>query len=46
MSEEWRVMLSVDESMTAFLRDHASKVNERYYKKLLAFVMLYRDCLK
>lgn len=45
MSEEWRVMLSCDESLTAYLRDVSSKTNADYYAKVLTFILLYRDCL-
>ena len=31
MSEEWRVMLSVDEIFALYLRDVASKTNELFY---------------
>ena len=45
MSEEWRVMMSCDEAMTAFLRDISSKVNLEFYKTVLMFTLLYRDCM-
>lgn len=45
MSEEWRVMLSCDEALTAYLRDVSSKTNAEFYEKALYFVLLYRECL-
>ena len=31
MSEEWRVMLSCDEALTAYLREISSKTNAEFY---------------
>ncbi|CDW77355.1 UNKNOWN [Stylonychia lemnae] len=45
MSEEWRVMLSSDEIFGLYLRDVASKTNQLFYKNMLRFIMLYRECL-
>ncbi len=45
MSEEWRVMLSSDEIFGLYLRDVASKTNEMFYRTMLRFITLYRDCL-
>ena len=45
MSEEWRVMMSADEIFGLFLREVASKTNEMFYKTILKFLLLYRDCL-
>ncbi len=45
MSEEWRVMLSCDEALTAYLREVSSKTNQEFYVRALFFVLLYRDCL-
>jgi len=45
MSEEWRVMLSADEVLGLYLRDVASKTNEMFYRTMIKFILLYRDCL-
>lgn len=45
MSEEWRVMMSADEIFGLFLREVASKTNETFFKTILKFLLLYRDCL-
>ena len=45
MSEEWRVMLSADEAMTAYLREVSGKANAEFYTKIVSFVILYRECL-
>lgn len=45
MSEEWRIMMNIDEILSIYLRDTASKTNESFYKTMLKFILLYRDCL-
>ena len=45
MCEEWRMMMCCDEALTAYLREIASRVNENFYRQVLTFVLLYRDCL-
>ena len=45
MSEEWRVMLSADEILGQYLRDVASKTNEMFYRMMIRFILLYRECL-
>lgn len=45
MQEEYRVMLSTDEILALYLRDVASKTNQVFYKTMLRFVFLYRECL-
>jgi hypothetical protein len=45
MSEEWRVMLSADEILGQYLRDVASKTNELFYRMMIRFILLYRECL-
>ena len=45
MSEEWRVMMSCDEAMAVYLRDVSCKVNETFFKQVIMFVLLYRDCM-
>ena len=45
MSEEWRVMMSCDEAMAVYLRDVSCKVNESFFKQVIMFVLLYRDCM-
>lgn len=45
MSEEWRVMMTADEIFGTYLRDVSSKVNDQFYKTMLRFILLYRDCL-
>jgi len=45
MGEEWRVMMSCDEILSAYLREVAGKVNEEFYRNCLQFIILYRECL-
>lgn len=45
MSEEWRVNMSADEVFGVYLRDVASKTNEMFYRMMMRYVMLYRECL-
>ena len=45
MTEEWRMMMNCDEAFAAYLREVAKRVNEGFYKMILSFVVMYRDCL-
>ena len=45
MTEEWRMMMNCDEAFTAYLREVCQSVNDSFYKKVLSFVFMYRDCL-
>lgn len=45
ISEEWRVMMNADEILGLYLRDVANKTNEMFYRMMIRFVLLYRDCL-
>ena len=45
MSEEWRVMINIDDIFSIYLRDIASKTNEAFYRTMVKFVVLYRDCI-
>jgi len=45
MEFEQRDKLSVDEVMALYLRDVSRMVNKNFYKKVLRFVFLYRECL-
>ena len=38
-------MLSADEVLGLYLRDVASKTNEMFYRTMIKFILLYRDCL-
>lgn len=44
LSEEQRVMLSADDVFTMYLVHVASLVNQDYYRTVLQFVLLYREC--
>jgi lipopolysaccharide biosynthesis regulator YciM len=44
MCEEWRVMLNCDEIFAQYLRHISTMVNEQFYKTMVRFVLLYRDC--
>jgi len=37
--------MSCDEIFSLYLRDLSKRVNENYYKTILRFVLLYRECL-
>lgn len=45
MSEEEKDEMKCDEILTLYLRDLSKRVNENYYKTILRFVLLYRECL-
>ena len=45
MSEEEKEILTCDEVFCLYLGDVAKQVNHVYYKTVLRFIMLYRDCL-
>ncbi len=38
-------MLSADEILGLYLRDVASKTNEMFYRMMIRFILLYRECL-
>ena len=38
-------MLSADEIFGLYLRDVASKTNELFYRTMIRFILLYRECL-
>lgn len=44
-SEEEKDQIKCDEIFTMYLRDICKRVNEGYYKTILRFVLLYRECL-
>lgn len=37
--------LTCDQIFCLYLRDQCKKVNENYYKTILRFVLLYRECM-
>lgn len=37
--------MNCDEAFTAYLREVSQRVNDGFYKQVLSFVLLYRDCL-
>jgi hypothetical protein len=45
MSLEERDALSCDEVFCLYLRHASKQVNESYYRTILRFVLLYRECL-
>lgn len=45
MSEEEKDSLSCDEVFALYLRHVSKLVNENYYRNVLRFVLLYRECL-
>ena len=45
MTEEEKDDLTCDEVFCLYLTDVAKQVNPTYYKTVLRFIMLYRDCL-
>ena len=45
MSEEEKDQYTCDDVFSLYLRDLCKKVNESYYKTVLRFVLLYRECL-
>ena len=45
MSEDERDLLTCDEVFCLYLGDVSKMVNPTYYKNIVRFVMLYRDCL-
>jgi len=42
---EEREKLTVDDALAIYLNDVSKMVNRNFYKKVLRFVFLYRDCL-
>lgn len=45
MDEELKDGMMCDDIFTLYLRDLSKIVNENYYKTVLRFVLLYRECL-
>ena len=45
MSEEEKDQLTCDDAFVLYLGDVAKYVNPTYYKTVLRFVLLYRECL-
>jgi hypothetical protein len=45
MSEEDKDKLTCDEIFAMYLRHVSKQVNETYYRTVLRFVLLYRECL-
>lgn len=45
MPENKKNMLNCDQIFTLYLRDISAMVNETYYKKLMLFILLFRECL-
>ena len=45
MKEQNKVLLSQDEVFAIFLREISQKVNDTFYKTMVKFILLYRDCL-
>ena len=45
MAEEEKELLTCDEIFCHFLGHVAKQVNHVYYKTVLRFILLYRDCL-
>jgi hypothetical protein len=44
MSCEQKDLLTCDEILCLYLRDVSKRVNETYYKTVMRFVLLYREC--
>ena len=45
MSEEDKDQVTCDEVFALYLRHVSKQVNEQYYRNVLRFVLLYRECL-
>jgi hypothetical protein len=45
MSDEDKDEVCCDEIFSLYLRDLSKRVNENYYKTVLRFIILYRECL-
>mmetsp|Transcript_12418 Transcript_12418/g.9027 ORF Transcript_12418/g.9027 Transcript_12418/m.9027 type:complete len:80 (+) Transcript_12418:1552-1791(+) len=45
LSEKEKDMFTCDEIFGLYLRDLSKVVNDSYYKTVLRFVLLYRECL-
>jgi len=45
MTEDEKDSLTCDEVFCLYLRHVSKQVNEHYYKTVLRFVLLYRECL-
>ncbi len=45
MSEEDKDRLTCDEVFSLYLRHVSKQVNDTYYRNVIRFVLLYRECL-
>ena len=45
MNEEDKDQLSCDQILALYLRELCKQVNENYYRTVVRFVLLYRECL-
>ena len=45
MTEEEKDKITCDEIFALYLRHVSKQVNETYYRTILRFVLLYRECL-
>ena len=45
MSEQEKDKLTCDQVFTFYLADVAKKVNHQYFRVVMKFVVLYRECL-
>lgn len=45
MPENKKNMLNAEQLLVLYLREFSCMVNETFYKKLITFVLLFRECL-
>jgi hypothetical protein len=45
LSEEEKDQMTCDEVFSMYLRHVSKHVNENYYRTILKFILLYRECL-
>ena len=45
MDEEQKDNITCDEIFCLYLREVSKQVNETYYKQVLRFILLYRECI-
>ena len=45
MAENKKNMLNCDQVFTLYVREFSFMVNESFYRKLLIFILLFRECL-
>lgn len=45
LEEQTKNLMSIDEIMCVYLREISQKVNGKFYKTLLKFIILFRECL-